>query len=65
MSKESKCKCPVCGSHEIEDISRYKSNGILGHGARTWIDFELKKCKKCGVLFQSVNDNCTNTSYQV
>lgn len=29
-------RCPVCKSENIADISTYGSNGIYGHGSRSW-----------------------------
>ncbi len=40
-------KCRICGCNEYREV--LKSNGILGPGGRTWIDYCV--CKGCSVWF--------------
>lgn len=47
--------CPVCKSTDIEDISTYQSNGILGPGHSSWKTLDVRCCKDCGVVFKPVN----------
>jgi predicted Zn-ribbon and HTH transcriptional regulator len=50
-------RCPVCKSENIADISTYQSNGIYGHGSRSWKTSDMRSCKDCGVIFKPVKGN--------
>ena len=50
-------RCPVCKSENIADISTYESNGIYGHGSRSWKTSDMRSCNDCGVIFKPVKGN--------
>lgn len=50
-------RCPVCKSENIVDISTYQSNGIYGHGSRSWKTSDMRSCDDCGVIFKPVKGN--------
>lgn len=50
-------RCPVCKSENIADISTYQSNGIYGHGCRSWKTSDMRSCDDCGVIFKPVKGN--------
>lgn len=50
-------RCPVCKSDNIADISTYQSNGIYGHGSRSWKTSDMRSCDDCGVIFKPVKGN--------
>ena len=50
-------RCPVCKSEKITDISTYESNGIYGHGSRSWKTNDMRSCDDCGVIFKPVKGN--------
>ena len=64
MENEKQCaipdviiRCPVCKSENIADISTYQSNGIYGHGSRSWKTSDMRSCEDCGVIFKPVKGN--------
>ena len=50
-------RCPVCKSENIADISTHESNGIYGHGSRSWKTSDMRSCNDCGVIFKPVKGN--------
>ena len=50
-------RCPVCKSENIADNSTYQSNGIIGHGCRSWKTSDSRSCNDCGVIFKPVKGN--------
>ena len=50
-------RCPVCKSENIADISTYQSNGICGHGSRSWKTSDMRSCNDCGIIFKPVKGN--------
>lgn len=50
MSKQN-IPCPICGSHDIEDISPTQNNGILGPGYSASKLVDLRSCKSCHIVF--------------
>lgn len=54
---ENDMKCPVCGCKVLKDESSYESNGVLGHGFRSWRTKAMFSCSRCGVYFKPVKGN--------
>lgn len=52
---EEKYCCPFCKSEDIKDESIRDSNGVLGHGYRSWVVKEQYSCNACGIMFKKVN----------
>jgi len=50
-------RCPLCKSKNISDDSKYKSNGILGPGSRSWKTSDTRSCDDCGIVFKPVKGN--------
>ena len=56
MGEKEIC-CPVCRSKNISDDSMYESNGIIGHGSRSWKISDIRSCDDCGIVFKPVKGN--------
>jgi len=52
------CSCPYCKSKNISDNSKYKNNGILGPGRRSWKISDERVCNDCGGIFKPTDTNC-------
>jgi len=51
--------CPCCKSEDIKDISLYADNnqGVVGGTYEVWKTLDIRRCNKCGVVFQPLDDN--------
>jgi len=57
VKEKEKLECPSCQSTNTKLIEKYKSNGILGPGCRTWVTDSYYSCLDCGVRFDRIAEN--------
>lgn len=65
INEEDKCAiqnvmcCPCCKCKDITDVSLYDNNnqGVVGGTYQTWKVLDIRRCNKCGVIFQPIEDN--------
>jgi hypothetical protein len=53
----AKCRCPLCSSTDINEVEKRTSNGVIGPGRSSRVEFSYMACSKCGVMFQKVKGN--------
>lgn len=51
--------CPCCKCEDITDVSLYDNNNqdVVGGTYQTWKILDIRRCNKCGVIFQPIEDN--------